>query len=453
MAKYLDNVGLSYFWGRLKTYFTKKGTSTRTAGHVVTWGSDDYTLEDGGYTIAKSVPADAVFTDTTYSNATTSSAGLMSQYDKTAVNLLQSIFEASTTFDGVILEPSLIEGNKSIVHYGVCSVSASTAVKTVYLSSGAGFDLVTGAWIAVKFSNTNTAAVGNLKLNVDSTGEKSIKYRNSTLPSAGTLASNHIYFFVYDGTDWEIVGDLDTSVTPSSSTPVMDGTGAVGTSTDYARADHVHPSDTTKVDKVTGKGLSTNDYTTAEKTKLSGIAEGAEVNQNAYSAFHVYNGTTEQGTWTAGSKSTTLKLVADQCLQFYASGNDPNTLGIMLKTSPALPGAPTATTAPAGTNTAQIATTAFVQTAISSAVSGAATFKGAISSNTAISGLSDYKAGWYWLVSTAGTYVGQTCEVGDLIYCISDRGSAYAAADFTVVQNNLDLAAITTAEIDTIVAS
>ena len=33
-----------------------------------------------------------------------------------------------------------------------------------------------------------------------------------------------------------------------------------------------------KVDKVNGKGLSTNDYTTAEKTKLSGIAAGAEVN-------------------------------------------------------------------------------------------------------------------------------------------------------------------------------
>ena len=30
-----------------------------------------------------------------------------------------------------------------------------------------------------------------------------------------------------------------------------------------------------KVDKVDGKGLSTNDYTTAEKNKLSGIAEGA----------------------------------------------------------------------------------------------------------------------------------------------------------------------------------
>jgi hypothetical protein len=31
----------------------------------------------------------------------------------------------------------------------------------------------------------------------------------------------------------------------------------------------------TKVDKETGKGLSTNDYTTAEKTKLAGIAEEA----------------------------------------------------------------------------------------------------------------------------------------------------------------------------------
>lgn len=36
-----------------------------------------------------------------------------------------------------------------------------------------------------------------------------------------------------------------------------------------------------KVDKVTGKGLSTEDYTTAEKTKLAGIAAGAEVNVQA----------------------------------------------------------------------------------------------------------------------------------------------------------------------------
>ena len=33
-----------------------------------------------------------------------------------------------------------------------------------------------------------------------------------------------------------------------------------------------------KVDNISGKGLSTNDYTTAEKNKLSGIDTGAEVN-------------------------------------------------------------------------------------------------------------------------------------------------------------------------------
>ena len=33
-----------------------------------------------------------------------------------------------------------------------------------------------------------------------------------------------------------------------------------------------------KVIKLTGKGLSTNDYTTTEKNKLAGIASGAEVN-------------------------------------------------------------------------------------------------------------------------------------------------------------------------------
>jgi hypothetical protein len=33
-----------------------------------------------------------------------------------------------------------------------------------------------------------------------------------------------------------------------------------------------------KVDKVSGKGLSTNDFTTTLKNKLDGIASGAEVN-------------------------------------------------------------------------------------------------------------------------------------------------------------------------------
>lgn len=46
----------------------------------------------------------------------------------------------------------------------------------------------------------------------------------------------------------------------------------------YALKTDVQASLDTKVDKVTGKSLSTNDYTTAEKNKLAGIATGAQVN-------------------------------------------------------------------------------------------------------------------------------------------------------------------------------
>lgn len=58
-----------------------------------------------------------------------------------------------------------------------------------------------------------------------------------------------------------------------------------------------------KVDKVSGKGLSTNDYTTTEKNKLSGIATGAEVNQNAFSNVKVGSTTIQ-----ADGKTDTLEL-------------------------------------------------------------------------------------------------------------------------------------------------
>ena len=61
----------------------------------------------------------------------------------------------------------------------------------------------------------------------------------------------------------------------STTTPKMDGVANVGSENAFARGDHTHPSDTTKVDKVTGKGLSSNDYTTEEKNKLAGIADNA----------------------------------------------------------------------------------------------------------------------------------------------------------------------------------
>lgn len=48
-----------------------------TADHVVAFGADGYTVKDTGFTIGKSVPANAKFTDTTYAVANTTTAGLV----------------------------------------------------------------------------------------------------------------------------------------------------------------------------------------------------------------------------------------------------------------------------------------------------------------------------------------------------------------------------------------
>ena len=105
--------------------------------------------------------------------------------------------ENKRTIDGM-----QFDGSANIHHYASCSTAAGTAEKAVTL---AGFTLATGARIIVRFTVTNSAA--NPTLNVNSTGAKPIQYRNAAI-SAGHLAANRVYEFVYDGSYWQIVGDL-----------------------------------------------------------------------------------------------------------------------------------------------------------------------------------------------------------------------------------------------------
>ena len=131
----------------------------------------------------------------------------------------------------------LLRGDIIPPSYGTCSTAAGTAAKTVSIP---GITLKTGVEITVRFSVTNTAA--NPTLNLNSTGAKAIRYRNTAI-SAGYLAANRTYRFVYDGTYWQLVGDVDTNTTYTAATaaPKAPGTAAVGTSAKYAREDHVHP--------------------------------------------------------------------------------------------------------------------------------------------------------------------------------------------------------------------
>ena len=108
--------------------------------------------------------------------------------------------------------------------------------------------------------------------------------------------------------------------------------------------------------------------------------------------------------------------------------------------SPALTGTPTAPTAAAGTSSTQIATTAFVSNAIASEAVGHAKYQGGITPTT-YAALKSYKQGWYWVVTTAGTIAGESCEIGDMVFCNTDSASgatAPTASHFDVVQNNID---------------
>ena len=105
--------------------------------------------------------------------------------------------------------------------------------------------------------------------------------------------------------------------------------------------------------------------------------------------------------------------------------------------SPALTGTPTAPTAANGTNTTQIATTAFVQNAFKA--NDAMIFKGTIgSSGATVTALpATHYQGWTYKVATAGSYAGVNCEIGDMIICVTD-GTAANNAHWVVIQSNID---------------
>lgn len=117
--------------------------------------------------------------------------------------------QTARTIDGVSFN-----GSANITHYGSCSTAAGTAAKVV---SCAGFTRAAGARICVKFTVTNTAA--SPTLNVNGTGAAAIYYRGTAI-TASYLAANRTYEFVYNGTQYELVGDInvDNNTTYSAGT-------------------------------------------------------------------------------------------------------------------------------------------------------------------------------------------------------------------------------------------
>ena len=225
---YLDKTGLIYLWGKIKAALAGKSN-----------------------------------TDHTHNYAGSSSAGGAAN---SAVKL-----QTARTIDGVDFN-----GASAIMHYGTCGTAAATAAKVVACT---GFKLVTGARIIVKFTVTNTAA--NPTLNVNGSGAKAIQYRGSAI-SAGYLAANRTLEFVYDGSAYQLVGDLDTNTTyaafKAATASAAGGAGlvpapAAGKQASYLRGDGAWavPPDTN-----TWRGI-VNNLTSDSTTDSLSAAQGKEL--------------------------------------------------------------------------------------------------------------------------------------------------------------------------------
>lgn len=230
-----------------------------------------------------------------------------------------------------------------------------------------------------------------------------------------------------------------------------------------------------KVDKVTGKGLSTNDYTNEDKTKLNNI----EANANNYvlptATENVKGGITlaapfmldddgklkcelattlQKGLMRSkdkakldgieeGAQVNTVTSVSGKTGKVTLTKSDvglgkvDNLSRSEILASAPLTGTPTAPTALSTVNNTQIATTAFVHNLVSGSIAAndAMIFKGVINRNTDLP--ATHELGWTYKIGTTGTYAGNVCEVGDMIICVTS-GTAANNAHWTVVQTNID---------------
>lgn len=126
------------------------------------------------------------------------------------------------------IKSKFLRGNAGGVFYGTSPTAAGTAAKVVACEDFTSADLVAGTVIAVKFSATNSGAVGSLTLNVNGTGAKNVKYINNgtlgNLTSAGYIKANTTYYFYYDGTYWVALFNYNTTYSAMSEAEALAGT-------------------------------------------------------------------------------------------------------------------------------------------------------------------------------------------------------------------------------------
>lgn len=236
-------------------------------------------------------------------------------------------------------------------------------------------------------------------------------------------------------------GFITTADVPSASStsPKMDGTATVGSETAYARGDHIHPTDTSRASSTHIHGnIQNNGAMSADSASQATIGNGDSIvivdssNSNLISRTSItFDGSTTTQALT--KKGTWATFVQDAN---YVHTDNNYTATDKTKVGYVDTGKPVTT---------------YVSEQISSAMTGSAKYKGTVGTGGTVTTLptSGYKQGDYYVVCSAGTYAGNTCEVGDMLFANKDYASgATEKNDWDAVQANIT--AMTDAEINAI---
>ena len=142
--------------------------------------------------------------------------------------MVQYLDKAGLTYLWGKIKSKFLMGNSGGVFYGTCSTAAGTVAKVVECADFTADNLKAGTIIVVTFTATNSGAVANLTMNVNGTGAKHIKYINNgtlgNLTSAAYLKANTEYPFYYDGANWVVWFNYNTTYSALSEVDMKAGT-------------------------------------------------------------------------------------------------------------------------------------------------------------------------------------------------------------------------------------
>ena len=135
------------------------GPASAVANHVASFdGTSGNINKDSGFTIAKSVPANAEFTDTTYNDATQSAAGLMSANDKKKLDGIEAGADVTDASSVAAAGAFMLTDNSDSITQGTTHLFMTDAERTKLSGIAAGAEVNQNAYTQIAVGSTTLVA-------------------------------------------------------------------------------------------------------------------------------------------------------------------------------------------------------------------------------------------------------------------------------------------------------